>query len=103
MKVGNKKTLNMDAIELSRDKPMSDKPISLNARGRITISCFIYIANFSSIEFELHTPHNRTKLKKARICKENVKMKSLKSRRGDARIDVAKVPARTLKALSNSC
>ena len=36
----------------------------LNARGRNTISYFIYIGNFSSIEYELDTPpqRNGTKL-----------------------------------------
>ena len=41
----------------------------LNARGRITTSYFIYVANFSSIEYKLHTPHNKTNLTKSRIWK----------------------------------
>ena len=48
------------AMQLSHNKPMIVKILV-----EITISYFICNPNFTSIEIELHTPHNRSQRGKA--------------------------------------
>ena len=101
MKIRNKNLLSMDAMQLSRNKPMIVQMIIDVLQSRVS---FILPTSVRlSMNYTLlTTERNGAKLEFENFAyTKKCKNETFKSRHGDARIDVAKVPAKPLKVLSS--